>query len=69
MGNALHDNVSSPSTHQQLDEVGVRLIDMGTNTSDIGVRSQRDGIRGIDSDDNAQGFLPACQCDNTNWYE
>ena len=39
MGNALHDNVSSPSTHQQLDKVGVRLIDMGTNTSDIEVRN------------------------------
>ena len=51
MGNALHDNVTSPSTHRQLDQVGVRLIDMGTNTSDIEVRSQRDGARVIDSDD------------------
>ena len=54
MGNALHDNVSSPSIHQQLDEVGVRMIDMGTNMSDIEVRPQRDRIRVIDSDDNAQ---------------
>ena len=54
MGNALCDNVSSPSTHQQLDEVGVRLVDIGTNMSDIEVRPQRDGIRVIDSDDNAQ---------------
>ena len=30
------------------------MIDMGTNTSDIEVRPQRDGIRVIDSDDNAQ---------------
>ena len=51
MGNALHDNVTSPSTHQQLDQVGARLIDMGTNTSDIEVRPQRDGARVIDSDD------------------
>ena len=51
MGNALHDNVTSPSTHQQFDQVGVRLIDMGTNTSDIEVRPQRDGARVIDSDD------------------
>ena len=50
-GNALHDNVTSPSTHQQLNQVGTRLIDMGTNTSDIEVRSQRDGVRVIDSDD------------------
>ena len=43
--------MSSPSTHQQLDEVGARLIDMGTNTSDIEVRPQRDGARVRDSDD------------------
>ena len=49
MGNALHDNVTSPSTHRQLDQVGVRLIDMGTNTSHIEVRSH--GARVIDSDD------------------
>ena len=54
MGNALHDNVSSPRTHGQLDEVGARLIDMGTNTSDIEVRPQRDGTRVIDSDDDYQ---------------
>ena len=58
MGNALHDNVSSPSTHQQLDEVGARLIDMGTNMSDIEVRPQRDGTRVIDSDDDAQVSCP-----------
>ena len=50
-GNALHDNVTSPSTCQQLDQVGTRLIDMGTNTSDIEVRPQREGVRVIDSDD------------------
>ena len=54
MGNALHDNVSSPSTHQHLVKVGVRLIDMGTNMSGIEVRPQRDGTRVIDSDDDAQ---------------
>ena len=37
-GNALHDNVTSPSTYQQLDQLGVRLIDMGKNTSGIEVR-------------------------------
>ena len=30
------------------------MIDMGRNTSDIEVRPQREGIRVIDSDDNAQ---------------
>ena len=58
MGNALHDNVSSTSTHWQLDGVGVRLIDMGTNTSDIKVRPQRAGIWVIDSDDDAQVSCP-----------
>ena len=35
-------------------EVGARLIDMGTNMSDIEVRPQRDGTRVIDLDDDAQ---------------
>ena len=52
MGYSLHDNVTSPSTHQQLDQVGARLIDRGTNTSDIEVRSLREGSRVIYSDDN-----------------
>ena len=57
--NALHDNVTSPSTRQQLDQVGARLIDMGTNTSDIEVRPQRDGARVIESDgDNVQVSCP-----------
>ena len=51
MGNALHDIVTSPSTRRQFDQVGARLIDMGTNTSDIEVRPQKDGARVIDSDD------------------
>ena len=38
--------------------MGVRLIDMETNTSDIEVRPQRDGTRVIDSDDNAQVSCP-----------
>ena len=37
-GNALCHNVISSSTRQQLDQVGTRLLDMGTNTSDIEVR-------------------------------
>ena len=37
------------STCQQPNKVGTRLIDMGTNTSDVEVRSQRDGVRIIDS--------------------
>ena len=34
------------------------MIDIRTNTSDIEVRPQRDGIRVIDSDDNAQVSCP-----------
>ena len=33
MGNALHDNVTSSSTHQWLHQVGARLINVGINTS------------------------------------
>ena len=46
--------MSSPRTGWQLDEGGVRLIDMETNMSDIEVRPQRDGTRVIDSDDDTQ---------------
>ena len=58
MGNALHDNVTSLSTCQQLDQVGTRLIDMETNTSDIEVRPWRDGARIIDSNDDVQVSCP-----------
>ena len=51
MGNALHDKETSSSTHQQLDQVGARLIDVGINTSEIEVRSQRDGAEIVESDD------------------
>ena len=34
------------------------MIDMGTNTSDIEVRPQRDGTRVITSDDSAQAPFP-----------
>ena len=34
MKNAPSDNVSSPRTCQQPDEVGVRMTDMGINMSD-----------------------------------
>ena len=50
--------VSSPGTCRQLDELGVRMIDMGTNTSDVEVRSQRDGTRVIPTSNNAQASVP-----------
>ena len=43
-GNALSDNVSSP-TCRQPDEVGARMMDMGTNTSDVETRPHRYGTR------------------------
>ena len=51
MGNALCDNVTSSSTCQQLDQVGARLIDVGINTSEIEVGSQRDGAEIVESDE------------------
>ena len=59
LGNAPSDNVTSSSTRQQLDQVGTRVIDIGTNTSDIEVRPQRDGTRIIDLDnDDVQVSYP-----------
>ena len=49
MGNTLNDDVPPLSTRRQPNQVGTRLIDLGTNTSDVEVRSQRDGVRIIDS--------------------
>ena len=54
IGDVPCDNVSSLSTHQQLDEVGVRQIEMETNISDREVRTQLDGMRNINVDANAQ---------------
>ena len=34
MGNTLSDVTAVPSTHQQLSQVGTRLIDRETNTSE-----------------------------------
>ena len=58
--NRLQDDiiVSSSRTHQQLDELGVRMIDIGTNTSDIEVRPQRNGTRVMTSDDSTQASFP-----------
>ena len=60
MGNALQDDiiVSSPRTHQQLDELGVRMMDIGTNTSDIEVGPHRDGAKIVTSDANNQAPFP-----------
>ena len=61
MGNTLQDDiiVSSPRTHWQLDGIGSENdMDMGTNTSDIEVRPQRDRTRLITLDANAQTSLP-----------
>ena len=37
--------------------MGIRLIDMGTNTSDIEVRSQRDGVRIVDSSNDEETLI------------
>ena len=48
-GNTLSDVMTSPSTCQQLNQVGTSLIDRETNTSDIEGRSQREETRIEDS--------------------
>ena len=49
MGNILSDIMTFPSTCQQLNQVGTRLIDRETNISDIEGRSQREEMRIEDS--------------------
>ena len=59
MGNILCDSETSSSTRRQLNQVGVRLIDVGVNTSGVEVRSQRDGAELVELDeDNGQIFCP-----------
>ena len=45
MGNTLSDVMTVPSTHQQLSQVGTRLIDRETNTSEVELGSQREETR------------------------
>ena len=45
MGNTLSDVTTVPSAHQQLSQVGTRLMDRETNTSEIELRSQREETR------------------------
>ena len=45
MGNTLSDVTTVPSTHQQLRQVGIRLIDRETSTSEVELRSQREETR------------------------
>ena len=41
MGNTLSDVMTVPSTHQQLSQVGTRLIDRETNTSEVELGTQK----------------------------
>ena len=45
MGNALGDVMTFPSACQEPSQVGTRLIDRETNTSDVEVKTQREEIR------------------------
>ena len=45
MGNTLSDVMMLPSTCQQLSQVGTRLIDRETNTSEVELRTQREETR------------------------
>ena len=58
MGNTLCDSETSSSTCQQLDQVGARLIDVGVNTSEVEVRSQRDGAEIVESDEDNNQISP-----------
>ena len=58
MGNTLSDVMTFPSTCQQLNQVGTRLIDRETNMSDIEVRSQREETR-VDDSSNDKVIIPS----------
>ena len=58
IGDVPCDNMSSLSTRQQLDEVGVRQIEIETNKSDTEVRTHLDGIRNVNVDANTQTSCP-----------
>ena len=45
MGNTLSDVLTPPSACQQPSQVGARLIDRETNTSEVEVRTQREETR------------------------
>ena len=53
-GNIICDSETTFSACRQLNQVGVRLIDVGTNTSDVEVRSQRVGTSVIDSSNDVE---------------
>ena len=58
IGDVTGDNMSSLSTRQQLEEIGVKQIEIETNISDREVRTQLDGIRNINVDADTQTSHP-----------
>ena len=71
----LHDVMTFPSTCRQLNQVGTRLIDRETNTSDIKVRSQREETR-VDNSSNDEVIVPShtdvqmpVSCSNVSSYD
>ena len=75
MGNTLSDVMTFPSTCRQLNQVGTRLIDRETNTSDIEVRSQREETR-VDDSSNDEVIIPSnrnaqipASCSNVSSYD
>ena len=44
-GNTLSDVMTTPSTHQQLSQVGTRFVDRETNMSEVDIRPQRKETR------------------------
>ena len=58
IGDVPCDNMSSLSTHQQLDEVGVRQIEIEANISDREVRTHLDGVRNINVNADTQTSHP-----------
>ena len=56
-GNTLSDVMTFPNTCRQLSQVGTRLINRETNTSDVEVRSQREETR-VNNSSNDEVIVP-----------
>ena len=68
-GNTLSDVMTFPSTHQQPSQVGTRLIDRETNTSEVEVRTQREETRIDNLSDNNRDIQMPNSCSGISSHE
>ena len=69
MGNTLSDIMTVPSARQQLSQVGTRLIDRETNTSEVELRTQREETRIDILSSNDRDIPMPTSCSGISSYE